>query len=117
MNNNQPIPHHIKQEFQDLASSVCKDAKLDSGEWQSERDRLVRHWEHYYRQAVNEGKTPLEAQERAIESSGGLSRLARSLRDPWYIRLLSYERCRPMRYSLRSEERRVGKECRSRWSP
>src|ERR1051326_9534819 len=31
--------------------------------------------------------------------------------------LLTYEDARPWAKAMRSEERRVGKECRSRWSP
>ena len=100
MNNNSAVPDDIKQEFQDLATRVCLDAQLDDEEWPSERDRLVRRWEHYYRQGADEGLSPLEAKARAMKAWGDLSRLTKSLRDPWYIRLLSYERCRSMRYFL-----------------
>src|ERR1044072_9932388 len=37
-------------------------------------------------------------------------------RDPQSIVVVSYE-VAPRAHRLRSEERRVGKECRSRWSP
>src|ERR1035437_4528384 len=34
-----------------------------------------------------------------------------------YLVVLSPDQVEPNRWQLRSEERRVGKECRSRWSP
>ena len=40
--------------------------------------------------------------------AGSLTRLFNVLSCLWFI---------PLSYALRSEERRVGKECRSRWSP
>jgi hypothetical protein len=100
MNNDPEVRDDIKQEFRDLATRVCIDAKLDDEEWPSERDRLVRRWEHYYRQGADERLRPLEAKERATNAWGGLSRVTESLRDPWYVRWLSYKRCQPMRYFL-----------------
>src|SRR3989441_489271 len=44
--------------------------------------------------------------------------LIRALADSIYYRVdWSWARARPPAVSMRSEERRVGKECRSRWSP
>src|SRR2546422_10395335 len=48
------------------------------------------------------------------EGKGGGARLARS---PRRIALLQIYRAVEDEGSVRSEERRVGKECRSRWSP
>src|SRR2546430_3122955 len=49
-----------------------------------------------------------------MKSTGEAIRFIKDLRDPYFRQLY---KDRSMYLSKRSEERRVGKECRSRWSP
>src|ERR1044072_5214984 len=77
----------------------------------------------------------LQAQGRALLSANGAARIARELRVRWNPRLITCAGRADYRAklitlnpqlvhhsgeidrTLRSEERRVGEECRSRWSP
>src|SRR2546425_13301429 len=77
-------------------------------------DGRVRRWNlagwEAYRRAVVAGLPPVEAEEVLTEAQRELERLYLALRTDAGLPLAAL--CRP-----RSEERRVGKECRSRWSP
>src|SRR3712207_8313058 len=47
----------------------------------------------------------------------GVGFLGRLMDVAWVVERLRHDAKAPARYCVRSEERRVGKECRSRWSP
>src|SRR5437667_7806105 len=64
------------------------------------RDHVERKTEEY----VGKGLAPEEARRQALLEMGGIEKRKEECRDARGTR-------------LRSEERRVGKECRSRWSP
>ena len=59
---------------------------------------------------MHQGK-PERSPERGQHKSGGSTEKTRGIRAGFL------EEVRPLTLILRSEERRVGKECRSRWSP
>src|SRR2546427_10954969 len=67
---------------------------------------------------VAKGMTPEEARYAALRELGGVEQVKEECRD---MRRVNYieDFFQDLRYGLRmrSEERRVGKECRSRWSP
>ena len=70
---------------------------------QEMQDEINAHLEMQIEDHLRQGMTPEEARYLALRKFGGVEQLKETYRD---------------RRSLpRSEERRVGKECRSRWSP
>src|SRR2546429_3773387 len=75
------------------------------------------HWHHPPRAsptplALRPGQAPQHTQELSLDVSS--FDLPRSLQEDFTARVSS---SRAANSTLRSEERRVGKECRSRWSP
>ena len=58
----------------------------------------VNHLQERWMDGRENGLSPEEAEKRAIALFGDISLIAKSLKQPWYVRLLFYERCRPMRY-------------------
>ena len=92
------MPYIISEEARDLLSDVKKFCDNEVREQAKEFDKTGEWPKEMYDKVIEQGYTALEVPE---EYGGvGLSRV-----DIAALML------------LRSEERRVGKECRSRWSP
>ena len=67
---------------------------------------------------LNHQTAPVELRERAAFAGEALPRALGSLRDtPQIAEAVLLSTCNRTELYARSEERRVGKECRSRWSP
>src|SRR5689334_20995643 len=67
------------------------------------------------------GLSASEARRQAVLELGGIAQVQEEVRDVWltrWARDFVYDLRFSLRsfYKVRSEERRVGKECRSRWS-
>src|SRR5256885_16939885 len=71
-------------------------------------EELRSHLEMAVELNVRKGLAPEDARSEARRSFGGVEQTKEVYRD---------QRGLPIIETMRSEERRVGKECRSRWSP
>src|SRR6266481_7376184 len=79
-------------------------------------DELRDHLERATEQYVAKGMAPGEAQRRARLDLGGIEQTKEQCRDTRRVNRIQ-DLIQDLHFGLRSEERRVGKECRSRWSP
>lgn len=93
------IPPAINLKFDRLAAQVCDRARMDYLEWRINSDELLIHLQERWREGIQEhALNSEEAAERAIKLFGDPNTVARSLRKPWPIRLLAYQRFRSERF-------------------
>ena len=94
------VPPATALAFEKLAMRVCNEAKLDYDEWPARCHELVGHLQARWREGIEQELSTEAAEERAMELFGDVSRVARSLRQPWIRRLLFHRRYRAERYIL-----------------
>ena len=98
MDSQKTIPPGVTSDFEQFAYKVCNDARFDYDELPSRANEMVTVLQNMWRRAIDQGGTTAGAEERAITAFGDLSAAIKSLRAPWYRRLLLHDRYRPHRY-------------------
>lgn len=92
------VPPAVTLEFRQIANDICNRAKLDYDDWAHQADELTTHLQERWRDGIDDGLSTEGARQKVLEGFGDRSLVAKSLRRPWYVRLLSYDRYRPHRY-------------------
>ena len=92
MDSGERIPPAVSLAFERLASEVCERAALDYDEWPLKAHELATHLQEKWREGVGLNLSTDAAQQRAIEAFGPVKAVAKSLRRPWLLRILTYRR-------------------------
>ena len=92
------IPPAVTFAFEQIVSRVCDEAKVDYGERPFVARELNNHLQDLWRRGIEASMSTDDAQAAAIVSFGRLEDVARSLRQPFWRRLLFYERYQAARY-------------------
>jgi hypothetical protein len=100
MPNDETVPPAFRLEFEQLANDVCDRARIDHNEWTLPTSELATHLQERWRDWRETGLSKEAARQRVLELFGSPSDVAKSLKRPWYLRVLVYERYRPHRYFL-----------------
>jgi hypothetical protein len=94
------VPPGVTQAFEEKATQICNDAKLDFDEWPLRAYEAVTHLQERWRKGIRIGLGTDEAERQALNSYGEPSVVARSWRKAWHKRMLFHQRYRPDRFFL-----------------
>lgn len=92
------IPPAVAFVFEQYASKICDEAKVDYEERPFIARELQNHLNHFWKRAIADGKSTDDAETAAIVAFGNVENVARSIRQPYWKRLLFFERCRAARF-------------------
>ena len=91
------VPPAVTFRFERCVAAICHYAKLDDYEWPLKARELLSHLQARWREGVENGLSDEAAEQRALELFGPSKSVAKSLRQPWWRRLLFYQNHRQHR--------------------
>ena len=100
MESNTRIPPAVHEVFVRVASQVCDRSRMDYEEWLVNSQELAFHLQERWREGVEQGLNDEAAARRALKLFGDPATVARSLRRPWLVRLLTFRRFRSERFYI-----------------
>lgn len=92
------VPPAVDFAFEKAVNSVLEEAALDYDAVPEVRMELMEHLRERWRQAIENGGSTESAEQAALEAFGDPQAVGRSMRLPWWRRVLDYRRCRTERH-------------------
>lgn len=92
------VPPAVTFAFERFVADVCNQAQFDYDEWPLKAHEFLVHLQDRWRERVGAGLSTEAAMQQSFDLFGDSSNIGRSLREPYWKRVLLHRRCRPARY-------------------
>ena len=92
------VPPAVTFAFERFVADVCNQAQFDYDEWPLKAHEFLVHLQDRWRERVGVGLSTEAAMQQSFDLFGDSSNIGRSLREPYWKRVLFHRRCLPARY-------------------